>query len=85
MIERCGWLEGEALGCPTLAVAPGVRTYSLRKPCELVLKVADVRLEAIILPHFDGEEVVVVLLGFLVRSILGEERLSYLLVTVERT
>ena len=62
-----------------------VRTYSLRKPCELVLKVADVRLQAIILPHFNREEVVVVLLGFLVRSILGEERLSYLLVTVERT
>ena len=29
----------------------------------LVLKVADVRLEAVVLSHFDSEEVVVILLG----------------------
>ena len=50
---------------------------------ELVLEVADVRLEAVSLSHFDGEEVVVILLGFSMRGILGEERLGYLFEIVE--
>jgi len=48
------------------------------------LKVADVGLEAVTLPHFDGEEVVVVLLVFSTGDIMGEEHLSYLLETMER-
>jgi len=31
---------------------------------ELVLKIADVRLEAVTLSHFDGEEVVIILPNF---------------------
>ena len=45
---------------------------------ELLLEVADVGLETVTLPHFDGEEVVVVLLGLSVGGILSEERLNYL-------
>jgi len=53
---------------------------------ELVLKVADVGLEAVVtLPYFDREEAVVILLGLSTGGILGEERLGYLLETVERT
>ena len=40
---------------------------------ELVLKVADVRLEVVAIFHFDGEEVVVVLLGLSVGGVLGEK------------
>ena len=50
---------------------------------EPVLKIADVRLEAINLPHFDREEVVVILLGLPAGGILREKRLSYLLKIVE--
>jgi len=31
---------------------------------ELVLKITDVQLEVVALPHFDGEKVVVILYGF---------------------
>ena len=51
---------------------------------ELVLEVANVELEVIILSHFDGEEVVVILLNLLAGGVLGEECLSYLLETLER-
>jgi len=47
------------------------------------LEVADVGLEAITLPHFNGEEVLIVLLGLTARSVLSEERFSYLLEVVE--
>ena len=45
---------------------------------ELVQKIIDVRLEAA-LSHFYGEEVVAILLCFLVGAILGENYLGYLL------
>ena len=45
---------------------------------QLALKVDDVGLEAITLPHFDGEKVVVILLDLLTGGILSEECLSYL-------
>ena len=45
---------------------------------ELVLKVADVRLEIVILSHFDSEKVVVILLDL-------KECLSYLLEIMKRT
>ena len=50
---------------------------------ELILKVADVRHEAVIGYHFDSEEMVIVLLD-LSRGVLGQKRLSYLLKVVER-
>ena len=50
---------------------------------QLVLKVIDIGFE-IVLPHFDGEGVVIVLLDFPVRGVLGEEHLGYLLEVVER-
>jgi len=52
---------------------------------ELVLEVVDVRLEAVTMSYFNSEEVVVVLLGFLGKGVLGKERLGYLLKVVERT
>ena len=52
---------------------------------ELVLKIADVRLKAVTLSHFDVKEVVVILLDFPTGDILGDEHLSYLLEIVERT
>ena len=48
------------------------------------MKVTDVGLEAITLPHFDGEKMVVVLLGLPARGILSEEHFNYLLEIVER-
>ena len=51
---------------------------------QLALEVTNVGLEAIILPHFDGEKVVVVLLGFPARGVLGDERFGYLLEVVGR-
>jgi len=51
---------------------------------ELVMEVADVRLEAVTLSHFDGEEVVVILLGLPAGCILGEEHPCFLLEIVER-
>jgi len=50
----------------------------------LDLEVAGVGLEIVTLPHFDGEEVVIVLFGFSSGSILSEECLSYLLRVLER-
>ena len=52
---------------------------------ELVLKVANVRLEVVALSHFDSEEVVIILLDLPVGGILGEKRFGYLLEIVERT
>ena len=40
---------------------------------QLALEVADVRFEAITLPHLDGEEVMIVFLGLLAGCVLGEE------------
>ena len=51
---------------------------------ELVLGVADVRFEAVVMSHFDGEEVMIILLDFLVGGVLGEERLWYLFETIEQ-
>ena len=51
---------------------------------KLTLKVADVGLEAITLPHFDREEVVVALFTLPVGSVLSEECLSYLLKIIGR-
>ena len=51
---------------------------------KLDLKVVNVGLKAIVLPHFDGEDVVIVLLSFLTGSVLSEECLGYLLEAVER-
>ena len=51
---------------------------------KLVLKVTNVQLEVVTLSHFDGEEVVVILLSFLAGGVLGEKCLSYLLEIVER-
>ena len=52
---------------------------------EVVLKVADVRLDAVALSYFDSEVVVIILLGLPARGVLGEERLSYLLEIVGQT
>ena len=49
---------------------------------ELVLKVADVRLEAFAVSHFDCEEVGVIL-SLLAGGVLGEKHLSYILKIVE--
>ena len=40
---------------------------------ELVLEVINVRLEAVILSHFDREEVAVILLGLPIGGILGKD------------
>ena len=50
---------------------------------KLALKVADVGLEAVTLPHFNGEKVVIILLGLSVGSVLSED-LSYLLEVAKR-
>jgi len=52
--------------------------------CHLALKITDVALEGLSLLHFDGEEVVVVLLKLLLRGILVEEDVADLLKTPER-
>jgi len=39
---------------------------------QLALEVADVRFEAVALPHLDGEKMMVVPLSFLMRCVLGE-------------
>ena len=46
---------------------------------QLALAVADIALEAIALPHFDSEKVVIVLLGLPTRGVLSEKYFSYLL------
>ena len=51
---------------------------------EMVLKVADIQLEAVIGSHFDSKEVVVVLVGFSAGGVLGKKRFGYLLKIVER-
>ena len=53
------------------------------KPSLLALKVADVKFQAVTLPHLDGEKVVVVALSLSTRCVLGEERFEHLEV-VER-
>jgi len=42
------------------------------------------RLEAIVLPHLDGKEVVNILLGFSTRDVLSEECFGYILKVMER-
>ena len=51
---------------------------------KLASEVADVGVEVVALPHFDREEVVVVLLGLLAGGPLSDERFSYLLEVVKR-
>jgi len=51
---------------------------------ELVLEVANVRLQAIIVPHFYSKEVMFIFLDFSVGIVLGEEHLSYLLDVVKQ-
>ena len=41
--------------------------------CEFILEEIEISLEAVSLPYFDGEEVVVVPLGLLAGVVLGEE------------
>ena len=53
--------------CECREILTAVENFS-----QLVLKVADIELEAITLPHFDGEEVVVVLVGFPMGGVLSE-------------
>ena len=43
---------------------------------ELVLRVTDVRLESVALSHFDGDEIMVILLCLSTGDVLGEKRLS---------
>jgi len=75
----------------------GVRSLQQANECEcrdiltavgnfghLALEVTDVGLEAITLPHFDAQEVVVVPFDFSTRGILIEERFDDLLEGVER-
>ena len=50
----------------------------------MALKVVNVRLEAITIPHLNREEVMVVLFVIPARGILSEERFDYLLEDVER-
>ena len=57
---------------------------TVRNLGEQVLKIADVRLEAVALSHFDNEEVVMILLRFPMGGVLGEKCLSYLLEIAER-
>ena len=52
---------------------------------QLALKIADVGLESITLPHLYGEDVMVVLLCLPMRGVLSEECLCYFLEVVERT
>ena len=51
---------------------------------QLDLKVAIIGLEAVALPHLDGEKVVVIPLGLLTRGILSEECFDYPLEVVKR-
>jgi len=48
----------------------------LGNPGKLALKVTDIRLEAITLPHLNTKEVMVVLLDFLARNILSDEHFA---------
>jgi len=50
---------------------------------ELILEEIEVRLEAVSLPLFNGEEVVVVPLSLMAGGILGGERFSHLSEVVE--
>ena len=50
----------------------------------MALEVAEIRLEAFTPSHFDGEKVVVVLLGLPARGVLSEGRFDYLLEVVDR-
>ena len=49
----------------------------------MALEVANVGLEAASLPYFNGEEVMVVLLGLPTKAILSEENFGYLLDVTE--
>ena len=60
------------------------KTSSVENLGKLVLKVADVRLEDVAMSHINGEEMLVILLGFTAGDVLGEKYLSYLLEIVER-
>ena len=50
----------------------------------MALKEVDVRVEAVSLPHLNGEQVMVILLGLLTRAVLGDECLSNFHEVVER-
>ena len=51
---------------------------------KLTLEVADVGLETVTMPHLDGEEMMVVLLGFSAGGVLYEKCFGYLLDVTER-
>jgi len=51
---------------------------------QLALKVADIILEVVALPHLDSEKMVVVPLSLPARCVLDEERFRHLLKVVER-
>ena len=55
---------------------------TVRNLSELTLKEVDVQLEAVNLPHLDGEEVMVVLLGLPAGEVLSEKRFDDLLEAV---
>jgi len=75
----------------------GVRDMQIIDECEckciltavgnlgkLALKVVDIGLEVVIMPHLDGEEVMVVLIGFSAGGVLGEKCLNHFLKIAER-
>ena len=63
-------------GCKDILIIGGI--YSVG------LEITDVRLEAVILLYFDGENVVIVLLSLPARGVLSEERFVYFHEIVDR-
>ena len=54
-----------------------IHLFPVKNFGKLALEVADVELEVVTLPHLDGKEVVVVLLGLLTGGVWSEEHLDY--------
>ena len=57
---------------------------AVEKLSKLSMKVLIIGLEIVTLPHLDGEEVMIILLGIPMRGVLSEEYLSNLLEIVEQ-
>jgi len=57
---------------------------AIRELGQLALEIADIRFEAIVLPHLDWENLVVVSLSLLARCVLGDEHFRHLLEVAER-
>ena len=60
-----------------------IHLFPVKNFGKLALEEADVELEAVTLPHLDGKEVVVVLLGLSTGGVWSEEHLDYLLKVAE--